>query len=212
MRGQPEAARVRDPLPVEEDEIGPPPEAPEGAQEQRALAEGEISRHVREARTTGRYRRLDDGAVAGRPEDDGGPRARSVGAISQVGPRHEPHAPGPAARPDAGAKPRLHRLSAGDARRHSGYGTNSRAISTSPENLARASSRSASSSPWRPASMWARMSRVTPARAAISPAWAAVECAPMPRGRRSENVASWMSVWAPRASASTAAQGSVSEE
>jgi len=153
MRSQTEAARVRDALPVEEDEIGPTPETPEGPQEQRALAEGEISGYVREARATGRSDGLNDGAVARRPEDDGSPCARSVAAISQIGPRHEPHAPGPAAGSDAGVKPRLHRLSAGDARRHSGYGTSSRAISTSPGNRAHASSRSASSSPWRPASM-----------------------------------------------------------
>ena len=147
------------PCPSKRTRSGLLPEAPEGAQQERALAEGEIAGHVREARAPGGRHGLHDGAVARRPEDDGGPRARSVAAIGQVGPRHEPHAAGAAASPHAAAQPGLEGLRAGDARRHSGYGTSSRAISTSPGNRARASSRSASSSPWRPASMWARMSR-----------------------------------------------------
>src|SRR2546430_3752372 len=212
MRGQAEAPRMSDALPVEEDQVGLLREALEGAQEERPFAEGQVAGHVREARSPGYRHRLHHGAVDGRPEDDGGPCPRSVAQIGQVGPGHEPDPLGTAASQHAGAQPGLESLRTSDSGRHSGYGTSSRAISTWPENRARASSRRVSSSPWRPASMWARMSRVTPARAAVSPAWAAVEWTPAPRVRPSENVASWMSVWAPRASASTAAQGSVSEE
>src|SRR4029077_10504099 len=159
-----------DALPVEEDEVGFPLEALEGPQEERPFAEGQVAGHVREARSPGHRHGFDDGTVNRGPEDHGGPGARSVAQIGQVGPCHQLDSPGTAAGQHAATQPGLESLRASDTGRHSGYGTSSRAISTKPENRARASSRRASSSPWRPASMWARMSRVTPARAAHSPA------------------------------------------
>ncbi|OGL00519.1 MAG: hypothetical protein A3E31_11270 [Candidatus Rokubacteria bacterium RIFCSPHIGHO2_12_FULL_73_22] len=60
--------------------------------------------------------------------------------------------------------------------------------------------------------MCARISRRTPARAATSPASSAVEWVPKRPRSRAGNVASWISVSAPRARRTTASQGAVSEE
>jgi hypothetical protein len=104
---QAEATGMGEPMAIEEAEVGPTSETPEGSEEQRALAEGQVAGQIRKRRWTGRRRRFDDAAVGQGHEHDGRPGPSTVATVREVRARDEAHSARAAAQPHAAPEPGL---------------------------------------------------------------------------------------------------------
>lgn len=118
VAGEAEATRMRAALAVAQDQVGQRPQAVEGLDDGRQLAEGQVAGDVREPRPGLHALRLDDLEGPGVEDDDRGEEVRAAPVVADVRAGHVPDLSEVVAIDDAGAKALLERPGLGDGRLH----------------------------------------------------------------------------------------------